>query len=104
MATILQKLMKYLNFNTLIHAPNRLQICALLAPFERVEFRVLGKELGLSDSVLSKHIKMLEDMGYVKQTKRKVDGRERRGFHLTGKGRMAFDLHVKELKRIVSGF
>lgn len=91
------------NFNTLIHAPNRLQICAILAPFERVEFRVLGKKLGVSDSVLSKHIKMLENVGYVKQTKSKVDGRERRGFHLTGKGRMAYDLHTKELKRIIGG-
>jgi len=92
------------NFDTLIHAPNRLQICALLAPFKEVEFRVLGKELGVSDSVLSKHIKMLEDVGYVKQTKSKVNGRERRWFYLTGKGRMAFDLHVKELKRLVGEF
>ena len=93
--------MNYSNFNTLIHAPNRLQICALLAPFKRVEFRVLAEDLAVSDSVLSKHIKMLENVGYVKQTKSKVNGRVRRWFHLTGKGRMAFDLHVKELKRII---
>ena len=92
------------NFDTLIHAPNRLQICALLAPFKEVEFRILGKGLGVSDSVLSKHIKMLENVGYVMQTKSKVNGRERRWFHLTGKGRLAFDLHVKELKRIVGEF
>ena len=92
------------NFNTLIHAPNRLQICALLAPFKEVEFRILAEELGLSDSVLSKHIKKLENVGYVKQTKSKVNGRERRWFHLTGKGRMAFDLHAKELKRIIGDF
>ena len=96
--------MKYSNFDTLIHAANRLQICALLSPFKEVEFRVLGKDLGLSDSVLSKHIKMLESVGYVKQTKAKVNGRDRRWFHLTGKGRMAFDLHVKELKRILGDF
>jgi len=96
--------MNYSNFDKLIHAPNRLQICAFLAPFKEMEFRVLGKDLGLSDSVLSKHIKMLEGVGYVKQIKRKVNGRERRWFHLTGKGRMAFDLHVKELKRIVGDF
>ena len=96
--------MIYSNFDTLIHAPNRLQICALLAPFKEMEFRVLANDLGLSDSVLSKHIKMLEGVGYVKQTKSKVNGRNRRSFHLTGKGRMAFDLHVKELKRIVGDF
>ena len=96
--------MIYSNFDTLIHAPNRLQICALLAPFKELEFRVLGKDLGLSDSVLSKHIKMLESVGYVQQTKAKVNGRDRRWFHLTGKGRMAYDLHVKELRRIVGYF
>ena len=43
-------------FDTVIHAPNRLQICALLSPLEQVEFRVIRNELGVSDSVLSKHI------------------------------------------------
>ena len=90
-------------FDTIIHAPNRLQICALLSPLEQVEFRVIRDELNVSDSVLSKHLKQLEDAGYIKQRKSKVNGRERRWFHLTTKGRTAFDLHVEELKRIVGG-
>lgn len=89
-------------FDAIIHAPNRLQICALLSPLEQVEFRVIRDELDVSDSVLSKHIKQLEDVGYIKQKKSKVNGRERRWFHLTAKGRRAFELHVEELKRIVS--
>ncbi len=89
-------------FDAIIHAPNRLQICALLSPLEQVEFRVIRNELGVSDSVLSKHIKQLEDVGYIKQKKSKVNGRERRWYHLTTKGRRAFELHVAELKRIVS--
>ena len=91
------------NFDPIIHAPNRLQICALLSPLEQVEFRVIRDEIGVSDSVLSKHIKQLEDAGYIKQRKSKVNGRAHRWFHLTTKGRVAFELHVKELKRIVSG-
>ena len=87
----------------IIHAPNRLQICALLSPLEQVEFRVIRDELSVSDSVLSKHIKQLEDAGYIKQKKNKVNGRARRWFHLTAIGRTAFELHVEELKRIVSG-
>ena len=90
-------------FDPIIHAPNRLQICALLSPLEQVEFRVIRDELSVSDSVLSKHIKQLEDVGYLKQKKNKVNGRERRWFHLTTKGRTAFELHVKALKQIVSG-
>ena len=94
--------MKNSTFDAIIHAPNRLQICALLSPLEQVEFRVIRDELGVSDSVLSKHIKQLEDVGYIKQKKNKVNGRARRWFHLTTKGRRAFELHVEELKRIVS--
>ena len=89
------------NFDAIIHAPNRLQICALLSPLEQVEFRVIRDELGVSDSVLSKHIKQLEDVGYIKQRKSKVNGRARRWFSLTTKGRKAFELHLLELKRII---
>jgi len=89
-------------FDAIIHAPNRLRICGLLSPLEQVEFRVIREELSVSDSVLSKHLKQLEDVDYLRQTKSKVNGRERRWFHLTAKGRKAFELHVKELKRIVS--
>ena len=89
-------------FDPIIHAPNRLQICALLSPLEQVEFRVIRDELGVSDSVLSKHIKQLEDVDYIKQKKSKVNGRARRWFHLTATGRTAFELHVEELKRIVN--
>ena len=94
--------MKNSTFDAIIHAPNRLQICALLSPLEQVEFRVIRDELDVSDSVLSKHIKQLEDVGYIKQKKSKVNGRDRRWFHLTTKGRRAFEMHVEELKRIVS--
>jgi DNA-binding MarR family transcriptional regulator len=89
-------------FDDIIHAPNRLKICALLSPLDQVEFRVIRDELGVSDSVLSKHIKQLEDVRYIKQKKSKVNGRERRWFYLTTIGRKAFELHVEELKRIVS--
>ncbi|HEC01073.1 MAG TPA: ArsR family transcriptional regulator, partial [Sphingomonadales bacterium] len=49
--------------DSVIHAPNRLQICALLAPLEMAEFQVLRDALKVSDSVLSKHIKQLEEAG-----------------------------------------
>ncbi len=90
-------------FDAIIHAPNRLHICALLSPLEQVEFRVIREELGVSDSVLSKHIKQLEDAGYIKQRKNIVSGRARRWFHLTSKGRKAFELHLEELQRILGG-
>ena len=48
-------------FDTVIHAPNRLQICALLDTTKELEFQIIKEQLEVSDSVLSKHLKVLED-------------------------------------------
>ena len=88
-------------FNTIIHAPIRLQICALLAPLEEAKFRILREELNVSDSVLSKHIKQLEEAGYVKQNKRKAGDRQQTWVQLSGTGRKAFKAHVEALKQLV---
>ncbi len=90
------------NFDTIIHAPNRLQICSLLAPLDDAEFQFLRESLEVSDSVLSKHIKQLEDAGYVKQRKEKVNGRQRTWVFLTNNGRTAFSSHVEALKNMVA--
>lgn len=93
--------MKRTRFDTIIHAPNRLQICAFLAPLQEAEFKVLRQELDVSDSVLSKHIRQLEEAGYAEQRKSTVDGRQRTWVSLTRAGRTAFEQHVEELKRLV---
>ena len=85
----------------LIHAPNRLEISALLMPLEEAEFRLLREELGVSDSVLSKHISRLEEAGYVRLRKSAVNGRQRTWARLTGKGRRAFITHVAALQALL---
>jgi len=90
------------SFNKIIHAPNRLQICSLLAPLDDAEFQFLRDSMSVSDSVLSKHIKQLEEAGYVKQRKENLDGRQRTWVFLTNSGRSAFSGHVKALKSIVA--
>jgi DNA-binding MarR family transcriptional regulator len=92
--------MRGAQFDTVIHAPNRLQICAFLAPLQEAEFQVLRDELDVSDSVLSKHLKQVEEVGYVKFRKSAVDGRQRMWATLTTSGRRAFVSHVQELKRL----
>jgi len=87
-------------FNEVIHAPNRLQICAFLSPVQEAEFQVLRDELNVSDSVLSKHLKQLEKAGYVTFRKGAVNGRQRVWAKLTKPGRSAFAGHVEELKRM----
>lgn len=87
-------------FDAVIHAPNRLQICAFLSPLEEAEFQVLRDELNVSDSVLSKHLKKLEEAGYVTFRKSVVDGRQRMWAGLSKSGRRAFASHVAELQRL----
>jgi DNA-binding MarR family transcriptional regulator len=88
-------------FDTLIHAPNRLQICALLASAASMEFAILKDQLDVSDSVLSKHLKSLEDAGYVTLDKKALHGRQRTWLSLTAEGHNAFTGHVTALKAIV---
>lgn len=89
-------------FDELIHAPLRLQLCGLLSPLDTAEFAVLREELGVSDSVLSKHLRQLEDAGYVVLRKSAVNGRQRTWASLTDAGRRAFAGHIAELKRLAA--
>ena len=89
-------------FDAVIHAPNRLQICAFLAPLTDAEFPTLRDTLGVSDSVLSKHLRVLEESGYVKIKKATVDSRVRTRVSLTTAGRRAYRNHIAALQVLVS--
>lgn len=90
-------------FDAVIHAPNRLQVCAMLAAVDQAEFSVLRDALGVSDSVLSKHLKVLEEAGHLTISKATADSRVRTRVALTGSGRAAFAGHLAELRRLASG-
>jgi DNA-binding MarR family transcriptional regulator len=83
-----------------IHAPGRLQICGVLAGVGDAEFATVRDAVGVSDSVMSKHVKQLEDAGYVAVTKATAGGRQRTWLKLTPAGRTAFRGHVAELTRL----
>ena len=87
-------------FDAVIHAPSRLQICAFLSPLHEAEFQVIRDELGVSDSVLSKHLRRVEEAGYVKSRKDAVNGRQRMWVFLTKSGRKALTGHVEQLKHL----
>ena len=59
------------------------------------------KDLDVSDSVLSKHLKVLEDANYIRLIKKTEFTRQRTWVSLTLKGRKSFKLHLRELKRII---
>ena len=88
-------------FDNLIHAPNRLQICALLSTMAELEFQVVKEHLNVSDSVLSKHVKSLTEANYLQFTKRTEFGRQRTWLALTPLGKEAYLGHVAALKAIV---
>ncbi|SDY16393.1 transcriptional regulator [Modestobacter sp. DSM 44400] len=88
------------HFDPVVHAPPRLQICGLLVAVDTMDFAAVRDAVGVSDSVLSKHVKQLEEAGYVKVRKATITSRVRTSLALTKAGRAAFAAHVAELRRI----
>jgi DNA-binding MarR family transcriptional regulator len=88
-------------FDEIIHNPVRLRVCAMLVGLEHAAFPLLRDELGVSDSVLSKHLAALEAAGYVALTKATSEGRLRTSVSLTAAGRKAYTEHVAALRSIV---
>ncbi|MFX0538864.1 transcriptional regulator [Ornithinimicrobium sp. Y1847] len=87
-------------FDPVIHPPQRLQLCGRLARDAEVDFAELREELELSDSALSKHLKVLGEAGYV-STRRELDAsRLHTRVRLTTTGREALCGHVAELQRL----
>lgn len=90
-------------FDPLIHEPTRLQLCGLLVTVREVEFATLRDSLDIADSVTSKHLKALQDAGYVELRKRRPTiGRPRTWVALTTRGRSAFAGHLAELQRLAA--
>lgn len=87
-------------FDSVIHPPARLQIMAVLANVQTVEFATLRKTVDVSDSVMSKHLSALAEAGYVRLSKATADGRQRTWAAITRRGRDAFGQHVVALQAL----
>ncbi|MBB3034930.1 transcriptional regulator [Alteriqipengyuania lutimaris] len=85
-----------------LHAPARLQIAAMLARADEVEFATIREVTQVSDSVLSKHLTALSEAGYVKIVKAPRDGRQRTWASLTRTGRSAFASHMNALRELAA--
>ncbi|MEU9924776.1 transcriptional regulator [Streptomyces griseoluteus] len=88
--------------NEVIHQAHRLQICAMLAAVEALEFSVVRDALGISDSVLSKQMKVLQAAGYATVKKVPTNSRTHTWLALTPVGREALADHLTELRRIAA--
>lgn len=89
-------------FDAVLHPPARLQIAAVLANVDTAEFAKLRELVGVSDSVLSKHLSALAEAGYIALSKATSDGRQRTWAALTRSGRKAFKAHVAALEALVA--
>lgn len=89
-------------FDDIVHAPNRLQICAILSAVDTADFATVKQALGVADSVLSKHVRVLSEAGYVEVHKAASASRVRTSLSLTRAGQAAYDGHVAALAAIVS--
>lgn len=90
-------------FDEIVHAPNRLQICAILAAVVSADFGAVREALGVADSVVSKHVRALQEAGYVQVHKATRASRVRTSLSLTEAGRAAYDGHIAALRAIVGG-
>ncbi|WP_423919322.1 transcriptional regulator [Frigoribacterium sp. 2-23] len=88
-------------FDAVIHAPQRLQICAMLARGGDVEFGVLREGLDVSDATLSKHLKTLAESGYIDLKRvQRAKGQARTWVALTPSGSRALRGHFAFLQSL----
>ena len=84
-------------------APARLKLLVTLTAVSEVEFSIVRDALEVSDSVLSKHLAALEDVGYVKRRKGVHRGRRTTWISLMPDGRTALGTHIEALRAVIDG-
>jgi DNA-binding MarR family transcriptional regulator len=67
-----------------------------------MDFATLREIVLVSESVLSKHVKLLEEAGYVAVAKRTSLSRVRTWLSLTRRGRAALDAHLAALRALIA--
>jgi DNA-binding MarR family transcriptional regulator len=88
-------------FDPVIHAHNRLRICAQLSAADWIEFSDVRDALRITDPTLSKHVTVLVGAGYVVQRRATRDKRQRVWLRLTPRGEAAYSGHLAALREIV---
>lgn len=69
---------------------------------DEAKFATVRDMIAVSDSVISKHLKQLEEAGYVVLRKAAEAGRQRTWIAITPAGYKAFAAHVNALKQLVA--
>ena len=85
-----------------IHPPARLKLMTALTAVSQAEFSAIRDTLGVSDSVLSKHVSALAAVDYVSSRKGVRGGRRTTWISLTATGRAALGTHVAALRELIA--
>lgn len=86
-----------------LQPPTRLKLMTMLTAASEVEFATMRDGLGVSDSVLSKHLAALSAVGYVRSRKGVHRGRRTTWVSLAPPGHRALRDHVAVLREIIAG-
>ena len=84
-----------------VHQRVRLGILAVLAEADQADFGFLKETLDLSDGNLSRHLRVLEDAGYVRIEKGYENRRPRTWVNATKQGRRALSAHLTALQELI---
>jgi DNA-binding MarR family transcriptional regulator len=84
-------------------APARLKLMSMLTAVSEAEFATIRDALDVSDSVLSKHLGALEEVGYLRRRKGVLRGRRTTWISLTATGHKAIRAHVAALRALIDG-
>lgn len=84
-----------------VHQRVRLGILAVLAEADQADFGFLKETLELSDGNLSRHLRVLEEAGFVSIEKGYEDRRPRTWVNATRQGRRALASHLAALQQLI---
>ena len=84
--------------------PVRFSLVAALSATDNADFATLRDQLGVSDSVLSRQVSHLEELGIVAVKKGYVGKRPRTWLSLTDDGRRQWAAHLDALRAIAGSY
>lgn len=84
-----------------VHQRVRLGILAVLNEADQADFGFLKEALDLSDGNLSRHLRVLEEAGYVRIEKGYEGRRPRTWVNATRRGRRALAYHLAALQQLI---
>ena len=84
-----------------IHQRTRLGILTVLSEVDGADFVFLRDTLELTDGNLSRHLRVLEDAGFVKITKDFRNRRPHTTARATPSGRLAFQRYLADLQVVI---